>query len=147
MGGLQTGMRYRVNTPAIVSEVLDGEGVMINLDTGTYYSAAGVGGAIWSLLEAGANAAEIAGWLEATWGRRPELRAHLDAYIAQALAENLIVADASRSAPVLPTARPRTDYTQPRLEVFKDMQDLLLADPIHDVDQAGWPPRPDASSR
>lgn len=144
---MESGLRFRVNAPSIVSEVLDGEGVMINLDTGTYYSASGVAGAIWSLLESGADAVEIAGWLEATWGRRPGLRDQLDAYIAQALAEQLIVPDASRTAPVLPPVRSRTDYTPPALEVFKDMQDLLLADPIHDVDQAGWPPRPDASSR
>jgi hypothetical protein len=144
---MQAGVRYRVNTPSIVSEVLDGEGVMINLDTGTYYSASGVGGAIWSLLEAGAHAEEIAGWLEATWGRRPELRADLHAYIARVLAEQLVVAAPERAAPVLPPVRARTDYVQPTLEVFQDMQDLLLADPIHDVDQAGWPPRPDAPSR
>ena len=144
---MESGLRYRVNTPSIVSEVLDGEGVMINLDTGTYYSASGVGGAIWSLLEAGAHAGEIAGWLEATWGRSPTLTADLQAYVAQVVAEKLVVPDAGRAAPVLPPVRPRTDYAKPVLEVFKDMQDLLLADPIHDVDAGGWPPRPDGASR
>ena len=144
---MQAGVRYRVNSPSIVSEVLAGEGVMINLDTGTYYSASGVGGAIWSLLEAGAHAEEIAGWLEATWGRRPELRADLDAYIARVLAEQLVVAAPERAAPVLPPVRALAHFTQPTFEVLRDMLDLLLGDPIHDVDQAGWPPRPDAPSR
>ena len=41
-----------------------------------------------------------------------------------------------------------TDQTwsdeEPRIEVFDDLAELILADPIHDVDeQAGWPsPRP-----
>ena len=29
-------------------------------------------------------------------------------------------------------------------ERFTDMQDLLLLDPIHDVDETGWPVRADA---
>jgi hypothetical protein len=35
-------------------------------------------------------------------------------------------------------------FTQPVLEVYTDMQDLLLLDPIHEVDEeAGWPsPKP-----
>ena len=28
------------------------------------------------------------------------------------------------------------------IAVFSDMQELFLVDPIHDVDDAGWPSRP-----
>ncbi len=31
------------------------------------------------------------------------------------------------------------DYVAPVLESFTDMQDLILLDPIHEVDAAGWP--------
>jgi len=27
----------------------------------------------------------------------------------------------------------------PKIEIFSDMQDILLLDPVHDVDQSGWP--------
>jgi hypothetical protein len=30
-------------------------------------------------------------------------------------------------------------FTRPVLNKFGDMQDLLLLDPIHEVDEAGWP--------
>ena len=30
-------------------------------------------------------------------------------------------------------------FQPPVLQKFRDMQDLLLMDPIHDVDEAGWP--------
>jgi len=33
-------------------------------------------------------------------------------------------------------------YAPPVLETFSDMQDLLLLDPIHEVDDAGWPMAP-----
>ena len=31
------------------------------------------------------------------------------------------------------------DYTAPKLATYSDLQDLLLLDPIHDVDETGWP--------
>jgi hypothetical protein len=34
---------------------------------------------------------------------------------------------------------PRRPFTSPVLERFNDLQDLLLLDPIHDVDTTGWP--------
>lgn len=145
---MAAGERYRVNSPSIVSEVLDGEGVMINLDTGTYYSASGVGGAIWSLLEAGAHAGEIEGWLRSAWGDQPGLAEDVAAYIRRVVEEKLVVPDPTRAAPALPPPAPRKEaYAKPVIEVFKDMQDLLLADPIHDVDETGWPHRPDDAPR
>jgi hypothetical protein len=30
-------------------------------------------------------------------------------------------------------------FEQPRLHKYSDMEDLLLLDPIHDVDETGWP--------
>lgn len=33
----------------------------------------------------------------------------------------------------------RRPYQPPQVEAFNDLQDILLLDPIHDVDEAGWP--------
>ena len=33
----------------------------------------------------------------------------------------------------------RQPYSPPVLNSYTDMEELLLLDPIHDVDQAGWP--------
>ena len=30
-------------------------------------------------------------------------------------------------------------YTSPEVETFSDMQEILLLDPVHDVDKSGWP--------
>ncbi len=37
------------------------------------------------------------------------------------------------------SAGDRPAFEAPVLESYSDMQDLLLLDPIHDVDDAGWP--------
>ena len=44
-------MRLRVNRPTVISETIDGEAVVINLDSGHYYSLDGTAGEIWSLVE------------------------------------------------------------------------------------------------
>lgn len=37
------------------------------------------------------------------------------------------------------------EFQPPALESYTDMQDLLLLDPIHEVDEMGWPQKaPDA---
>ncbi len=37
------------------------------------------------------------------------------------------------------TDESKTPFQIPVLDVYSDMQDLLLLDPIHDVDETGWP--------
>jgi hypothetical protein len=38
-------------------------------------------------------------------------------------------------------------FEPPLLEKYTDMQDLVLLDPVHEVDSTGWPaPKPDASA-
>ena len=36
----------------------------------------------------------------------------------------------------------RLGYVAPTLQKYSDMQDLLLIDPVHEVDETGWPNRP-----
>ena len=40
-----------------------------------------------------------------------------------------------------PAADHRGHWEPPMLSVYEDMKDLLLLDPIHDVDEQGWPAR------
>ena len=48
--------------------------------------------------------------------------------------EGIAVSDwiPSNGGPLIP-------YEKPKIETFSDMKDLLLLDPIHDVDETGWP--------
>src|SRR4051812_18553114 len=55
----QSAARYALNKPPVVGEVIDGEVMVINLDTGVYYSITGAGAAVWPMLVAGASGQEI----------------------------------------------------------------------------------------
>jgi hypothetical protein len=68
--------------------------------------------------------------------------------LSQLQEENLIVpVDAAGEAVDVASSDTNPDkplFNPPSLNKYSDMQELLLLDPIHDVDDAGWPkPNPD----
>lgn len=138
---------FRVNSPEIVSETIDGEVVIINLDKGYYYSLLKTGADVWSRIERHLDRDRIIQELtEAYDGIAEEIAIAIDEFIANLQHEQLIVADSSLeflpSEPIAEIAnqssKPR--FQKPMLEKFTDMEDLLLLDPIHEVDvEAGWP--------
>ena len=52
--------RYKVNRPTVTSETVDGETIIINLESGNYYSLDGAGSAMWELIVAGHTVQEAA---------------------------------------------------------------------------------------
>jgi hypothetical protein len=143
--------RFRVNTPTVTHETIDGEAVIINLDSGNYYSLIEVGSFIWGLVEKGASANEVQNLLLQTYqGDATDIDRGVQELLAQLLQENLIVpVDGSRTVDLnqeLPSnnGHEKPLFNSPTLHKYSDMQELLLLDPIHDVDDAGWPkPNPE----
>jgi hypothetical protein len=137
--------RFRVNSPRVVHETIDGEVVMINLDTGCYYSLDNVGAAIWNRLECGASLGEMVEWLAGHYPReQQQMEATVQRLVTELQSEELIRGldgqdmagrDGARSEP----AQPPAAFETPVLQKHTDMQDLLLLDPIHEVDETGWP--------
>ena len=144
--------RFRVNTPTVTHETIDGEAVIINLDSGNYYSLIEVGSFIWGLVEKGASASEVQNSVLQTYqGNAQDIDRGVQELLAQLQQENLIVpVDGAGEAfdlnEVLPSndSHEKPSFNPPLLHKYSDMQELLLLDPIHDVDEAGWPkPNPD----
>lgn len=144
--------RFRVNTPTVTHETIDGEAVIINLDSGNYYSLVDVGSFIWSLVEKGASANEVQNQVLKTYdGDATDVDRGVQELLAQLQQENLIVsfdgaAEATDLTPATPPANghEKPSFNPPSLHKYSDMQELLLLDPIHDVDDAGWPkPNPE----
>lgn len=134
---------YSIDQPSVVSETIDGEAVILDLRSGAYYSTRGTGAAIWTWLEAGASVDAIIAHLAATF---PDLadttRLATEAFVAELVAQRLVVPSEAASVDVALAAFPAS-FAAPSLERYTDMDDLLLLDPIHDVDLVGWPvPKP-----
>ena len=133
--------RFKVNEPDVVAESIDGEVIIINLNSGAYYSSLGTGGAIWEALVANHSIDETLDLLAAHYERpRSEIEAEVTHFVAQLLDEALLL-ESAEPVPVsgLELAQPAS-FETPVLSKYTDMQELLLLDPIHDVDPSiGWP--------
>jgi hypothetical protein len=135
------GRRYRVDEPRILAEEVSGEILAIDNRTGAYASITGSGVAIWNLVTAGYTPAETSEALAAhVEAELDEIRATVLAFVDRLVAAELIVA-AERPAPDA-TARLVGDgpepFDEPKLDVYTDMEALLLFDPIHEVEEQGW---------
>jgi hypothetical protein len=127
---------FRINSPAVIHETIDDEVVIINLDKGHYYSLDGCGARIWTGLIGGAAQADIAAGFE---GPGEAVAAGVRELAAELEAEGLIV-PAEDGLPVAPLPDgPALAFEAVKLQRYSDMEELLLLDPIHEVDQQGWP--------
>ena len=129
----------------LTHERLDGEVIIINLQTGLYFSLSGSAADLWSLAHDGLPVEQ---WISALDGHfsSPVLSEDIEGFIGT-LTDNGLVEILESSVPMqgrsidLPDDYARGAWTRPVLEVFEDLQDLILVDPIHDVSDDGWPYR------
>jgi hypothetical protein len=132
-----------VNPRKIVHETVDGETILIHLETGSYYSLTGAGAEIWALLDAGRSPAAIALELAERHGQaESEVGSAVKELLDQLAAEDILEQSANGAGSAGPPPAWRApSWSPPKLEKYDDMQDFLLVDPIHEVDDSGWPSR------
>jgi Coenzyme PQQ synthesis protein D (PqqD) len=135
---------FGINRPQVICQTIEGEVVVINLKSGTYYSLTGAAAAIWDALEHGAAASQITNTLAAHFTDCDAgLESVVTGFLNELRGESLIV-PAENAGPVangtlqgVPVKREK--FVRPAMKKFTDMQELLLLDPIHEVDATGWP--------
>lgn len=129
-------MRYKVDSKRIAHQEVDGEVIVIDFVAGTYYSMRATAGEIWQMLIAGADSSAIV----ARYQNAPGATDEIPAFLNELLAGDLIEIDDGAIDGVL-SASPesRLPYATPRLEIFEDLAELIMLDPVHDVTEAGWP--------
>ena len=131
-----------VKRGAVQAEVIDGEAVVINMETGKYFCLNGAGATIWQWLEQGAGAEAMVAALTAGNGAgTADARAALLGFLEALNKEELLaVHDGAGASCRLPSS-PATaaDLLSPDIEVFTDMQQFLLVDPVHEIDEDGIP--------
>jgi hypothetical protein len=138
-------MRYRINAPHVIAETMGGETVIVHLSTGCYFNLGGSGPEIWDAVAAGRDEDEIVRRLERDYDApESELRDAVTRLVGELAGEDLIVPDpdaaaTSTDAGEAAVGGARKAFAQPALGKFNDMQDIILLDPVHEVDARGWP--------
>lgn len=125
------------NRPDVLDEIFDGEAVLVNLRTGRYYALDAQATSVWELIVAGEPVAQAVATLSEQLGLPPaSIEAGVLPLLHRLEEESLI----RGSAPAAGDTEAAAEFA-PSLQVFTDMEDLLLLDPIHEInlEGSGWP--------
>ena len=145
---LKKNYRFQVNTPDIVHELIDGEAIIINMKKGHYFSLRSTGAEIWKGVVERESINEIVHKLSIQYNMgSKDIEQAVTNMVSQLQEEKLIT-------PVMTEVRTKntlseddqvtsdlqkTRFETPVLEKYTDMEALLMLDPIHEVDETGWP--------
>ena len=137
---MELSMRFRIKTPGVIHGTISDEVVIIELESGNYYSLDKAGAAIWGFIASGATVGGvIEGIVNRYQGSREDIEEAVNRLIAEFQQEGFIVPD-SGGAPESTQGHveriesgPETErppFETPALHKFTDMQELLLTDPV-----------------
>lgn len=134
---------YKLNEEKMFADIADGVAIIINSESGIYYGMNGFGTAIFENLIKGASTQDILDQLKKIPNISADIEDKFNAFI-QAIAEKelLIISDEITEIAVnIDPAIAQNDGFALSVSEYNDAQELLLADPIHEVkEESGWLP-------
>lgn len=136
-----TSINYLLNSSDISLERLNGEVIIISFNSGNYYSCAGSAADILSLVSKEVDRTLWKDIICSKYKINDLPVVEVESFIEECLKENIVLLADSKLEGVsdLPDDFTRNGWNTPTLKIYKDFQDLLLVDPIHDSSLAGWP--------
>lgn len=140
-------MKYRVHSPNVISETVGGETIIVNLASGHYFNLQGTAVDVWQGLERGESVEDIVLELERRYeAAHGEIEAAVNKLLDDVVAAELVVDDGDGAGearrPRPQEVGERVPFVPPSFARFTDMQDIILLDPVHEVDARGWPHAP-----
>ncbi|MGH1350281.1 MAG: PqqD family protein [Methyloligellaceae bacterium] len=131
--------KFVLSSTDVVFEEFDGEYVVLNLASGKYHAIDKSAALIWKFLMDGVAPAHILA--------KQDIGGDVVSLFIERLVElELITADAAENGRDLRQSEAEELLqmdSKPTIEVFDELSDLILADPIHDVEETqGWPVKP-----
>ncbi len=135
---------WSIRDDSVSMERLDGETILINFETGQYFSFRGPSADILWLVQAGVDPMH---W-PATLGESFEHFSWTDQVqtsiidFLDSLSELGVISAITEmhgASVALPDDYVRTEWTAPSVFANDDLADLLVIDPIHDASEDGWP--------
>ena len=140
--------QYQVNSSNIIHETIDNEVIIVDLQKGYYFSLRSTAAEIWTSILARMSVDLIVQKLSRQYGiKNSQIEGSVSNFIHQLVEEKIIIPaisgdgaeDVKNLEPQNPEILKVEEYSNPVLEKYTDMAELLLLDPIHEVDETGWP--------
>ena len=133
---------YSLNEAKMFSDIADGVAIVINSETGIYYGMNELGTAVFEAIIAGASTENIGAALQTIPNAPNDVQSRVDAFVAALQHfEILIPSQPKQAAPSFEEATAISSNFEMTVQEYNDAQELLLADPIHEVKvEDGWQP-------
>ena len=131
---------FKLNEEKMFYDMAEGQAIVINFTTGMYYGTSSLGSAVLDALLAGAAVPVVLEALQALEGCPADMEQKLDAFVKALQEKEIIVSGETTGAACAIEASALTDGFVLTVDEFSEVQALILADPVHDVDvEQGWP--------
>ena len=133
---------YVLNEEKMFADVTDGIAIIINSETGIYYGMNGFGTTVYENIVNGASVEDILIAIKALPGVPSDIDANYELFIKAMVDNALIIKGNASSADVkIDVEIAEADHYILEIKEYNDAQELLLADPIHEVkEEEGWSP-------
>lgn len=133
---------YVLNEAKMFSDIADGIAIVINSETGIYYGMNGIGTVVFDNLMSGASTEAVLAALKALPGAPEDMETRFNAFVDELKKFEIILegSDGTAEASIDAAVAKEDEFTL-MVQEYNDAQELLLADPIHEVkEDAGWQP-------
>jgi len=129
---------YRLNENKMFADITDGIAIIINSETGIYYGMNAFGTQVYENLANGVSDEKILVKIKEFGANEDNFKEFLKAMIEKEILLSGVETDAEVN---LDEKIAKEDNFAIELKEYNDAQELLLADPIHEVkEDAGWSP-------
>jgi len=136
---------FVANLDSVAAEIFDGEMVVINFQSGTYFSFSGSAPLLWQMLQTPQTVDELAGaFIPDACREISDIHASVETFINTLLREDCVkqIEDPPPGRQANPAIEARP-FSEPQVRIFHDLKDLIAIDPVHEADEfEGWPHRP-----
>ncbi len=138
---------YKLNEDKMFADINDGVAIIINGETGIYYGMNGFGTVVFENIIKGVDSQAILAALKKLPDVSDDIETRFDAFLSALIEKELVIlSDETVAAEVVIDANIAcNDGFELNVSEYNDAQELLLADPIHEVkEETGWAPEKDA---
>jgi hypothetical protein len=133
---------YVLNDAKMFVDITDNIAIVINSETGIYYGMNEFGTAVFDNILKGASTESILVALKALLGVPSDIEIQFNTFLKACLDSELIIAGKATEVEVgLELELAKKNNFALEVREYNDAQELLLADPIHEVkEETGWAP-------
>ena len=137
---------YALNETKMFADISDGIAIIINSETGIYYGMNSFGTTVFENIIHGVSIENIATALKNIANAPADIESRLNTFIDELKEKEIIIAgtDNGNTATIDESAA-KADAFEMSVNEYNDAQEMLLADPIHEVkEDTGWTPEKDS---